>query len=250
MAVTNAGIRPKVSFSGNWLSDMGFETDALVMATPQPGGLTFTLCDEQITRYSDLVRQTREKNGKLLQVIHVTYKGIRYPAVATYGAYLLSGGLSIGDTVIARYAPGIIRMKQLDQNAYGENAQFATVGSIKEKRSACHMAKVRLTGPCLSAAGFEKDTLVLARPEQGKLTLTLQDEGIKRYSDLVKFARKHKLKLLQVAAVSNRGKPVPHIGLTGSVLSAAGLEMDDLFVITARPESLTLEKIAFTALGF
>lgn len=242
--------RPRLSFSGSWLPEMGFCEDALVMAIPEPDGFAFTLQDEQITRYSDLVKQAKEKNGKLLQVIHATYKGRRFPAISTTGSHLTSSGLCIDDTVVVRYTPGAIRMRKLDTKGYGQSVTFAVVGSVKGKHPDHRIPKVRLTGSWLSAAGFEKDALVLASPQQGKITFTLVNEHIDRYSDLVKSARQSKQKLLQVIQIPSRGRAMPHIGLTGSVLSASGLAMDDLFVIKHKPGMFTLEKIDFHTLGF
>jgi len=47
---------------------MGFVPGALVQALPEPSGMVFNLCDENICKYSELVSDTKEKGGKLMSV--------------------------------------------------------------------------------------------------------------------------------------------------------------------------------------
>ena len=59
---------PRIVCGGLWLPGMGFKAGALVQALPEPNGISFRLCDENIKSYSALSRETDEQNGKLIQV--------------------------------------------------------------------------------------------------------------------------------------------------------------------------------------
>ena len=244
--VAYEGHRPRIRLSASWLLDMGFTPGALVQALPEPNGIVFTLCDENIGRYSELARSTDEKNGKLLQVITGCNKSHPSPAIVTTGQYILYGGLSIGDHLIVRCTHGLIRMRKFSDIA--GNAKTISVVSRKDKHTGGRIPKVRISGEWMAEAGFTPLALVTAESKPGSITLALRDQEIEKYSELVKYTRANKLKLLQVRQEA-RG-PVPYIEMAGSCVEKAGFATDDVLMVHYEYGLIKLQKLDFEQLGF
>jgi len=95
-----------------WLPDMGFIPGALVQVLPEADGLFFILCDENIRRYSELLQATEEKKGELITVSHCCRRGTM---LEIDGHCIRNAGLDAGDTLIARYEYGLIRVRKLSE---------------------------------------------------------------------------------------------------------------------------------------
>jgi len=254
-SITGGGVRrPKICFCGSWLPEAGFNPDALVQAIPEKNGMKFTLYDENIEKYSDLLRITKESNGKLIPVSLLKYKGVTYPSINTTGNYICSGGLAIGDTLVVRSCDGVIEAKKLDVMNLGikgaDKAKALIVGSVREKGSGIRVAKINLRSEWLYGTGFTKNRLVIASYKPGVITLKLQNENIKQYSELVKYARKHNAKLLQVSEYPNHGKPVPYISVSGSFLYNAGFFKGNVYLAFYEYGLIRLIRLSYRALGF
>jgi len=236
------GNLPRIVCSGSWLPDMGFVTGALVQAIPEPDGMSFTLCDENIRRYSELSRSTDEQNGKLIQVIFSKNKKSYGEMIATSGHYIVSGGLSIGDSLIVHYKYGYIRMLK----AHG---MIGTVGSLNDKRAGKTISRIRLFGEWLADAGFVRDALAVAVSEPGSITLTLYDKGIEQYSALVKYVRDNGHKLLQFWQYYKSEKS-SYVEIRGSCLESAGFTSGDLYDVYCEYGLIKLKKLELKDLGF
>lgn len=237
---------PRISFRGGWLNEMGFIPDALVQALPEQDGMLFQLWNENIGRYSDLHVSTREKGGNLIHVYHSEATGHEGTTLVTTGKYIYSGGLAIGDVLIAKYEYGSIKVKKIDLNAFPD-IKFITVTGIKEKHTGTLLPKVRLYGDWLNGIGFVPDALVIAFVENGKITFRLQDEGIEKYSAFVKYARENKGKLIQIRT---EGENLPVISISGSFVQKAGFATDDMLTVTSEHSLICLQKPDFEKLGF
>ena len=224
LKVTNAGTgvrRPGICITAAWIPDMGFIPGALVQALPEPdGGLVFILCDENIRRYSELDAATQVRGGKLIQANNAVARQKERPALITSGQILYDAGFSIGDTLIARYEYGLIRLWKLP----GTVKVIHTKSVVKSGKP---VLQLTLAGEWLSKLGYMPDALFTAFGEKGCITFKLQDEAIEKYSDLVRFARKNKMKLLQVRTVPVRGKRMPRIDITGACLHDVGVSAGD-----------------------
>ena len=233
---------PRIVFCGAWLKEMGFEKDALVKVLPEPNGISFTLCNDNITRYSDLARATEEQNGRLIQVIFSNNEKNYGEMINTTGRYITSTGLSVGDTMIAEYSYGLVRMRKI-------NGTVGIVGSMKDRTLAeKQIPVIRLFDKWLTETGFVRDALATVSSKQGCITLNLQDNGIERYSALVKYARENKLKLFQVRQyfVSKN----PYIEIKGSCLNNAGFNTGDIFEIHYEYGLIKIRKLWLKELGF
>jgi len=113
MPVYGAGmgnfLSPVIAFCPPWLPNMGFTPGALVQVLPEAGGIFFVLCDENIRKYSELLRTTEEKKGTLTTV-GCCRTGIR---LEIEGSYIRHAGLDVGDTLIVQYEYGLIRVRKL-----------------------------------------------------------------------------------------------------------------------------------------
>jgi len=104
-----------------WLLDMGFTPGALVQVLPEASGLFFILCDENIRRYSELLRSTEEKKGTLITVSCCNISGI----LMEIDAYCIrNAGLDVGDHLIVQYEYGLIRVRKLSEQLGPLEAEF------------------------------------------------------------------------------------------------------------------------------
>jgi len=102
---------PIIVFCPPWLSDMGFTPGVLVQVLPKTDGIFLILCDENIRKYSELLMVTEEKEGTLVTVDSCR-TGVR---IEIEGHYIRKAGLNIGDTLIALYEYGLIRVRKLQK---------------------------------------------------------------------------------------------------------------------------------------
>jgi hypothetical protein len=238
LSVTNIGKgsrRPAISFLADWLPNMGFISGALVKVLPAPDGeMVFSLCNENIRCYSELYTTTQESGGKLIQAYRTIVRQKESPALAISGQILYDAGFSIGDILIARYEYGLIRVRRLPHAARVVYARSRTSG---EKTA------IKLTGNWLLEQGFTPYALLTSYCENGCITYKLQDEGIDKYSELVRFARKNKMKLLEVREVSLRGKRLPLIEVTKTCLNSAGISASELLLAFCEHGLIKLQKL-------
>ena len=241
LSVTNTGSVsnrcPGFYLFGQWLHDMGFIPGALVQALPEPGGFVFNLCDDNIHKYSELDAATQEKGGKLIQSFSASIKGKPCYALMTSGQYIHGAGLSFGDLLLARYGPGLIRVRKLPSTS-----RVIRVTSDKNKYTGRYTPKVRLSGEWLTGFGFTLGIPVTALSQPGSLTFELHSTSVDQYSDLVSFARQNKMKLLQVRETSTRGKPYPYIFLSGPCLDKAGFGLGDTLLVSCEYGIIKLQK--------
>ena len=239
--------RPRISFFGEWLYDIGFIPNALVQVLPEPDGMVFNLCNEGINNYSDLFHSTRHKGGNLIRVYLGDARDHEGPTFVTSGKYIYSGGLADGDALIAKYDCGVIRVRKIDPKKLGyENVKVIPTTSIKNKHTGSPVPKVRLYGDWLNEIGFLSNSLVLSLSEKDSILFQLRNEGIENYGGLVRYARQNGMKLIQVREEAN----LPVIGITGSCVSKACFDTGDMLVASYQHGVIKLQKLNPAVLGF
>jgi len=242
--------RPRISFFGDWLYEIGFAPGALVQVLPAPGGVDFHLCDENINSYSDLFHSTRDKGGNLIRAYLSNTHKCKGPAFVTSGKYIYSGGLSMGDILVAQYDYGIIRARKIDPAKLGfKNLRIITVSYITRKYTKEIIPKVLICGDWLNDIGFKIDTLMTVSSAPGIMTLDLQE--IVEYRALMKYVREHKLKIAQVyKEPKDREEPRPCIGITGACVDKAGFKPGDILAASYGNGIIKLQTLDFDKLGF
>jgi len=221
---------------------MGFVPGVLVQALPEPNGMVFNLCDENICKYSELVSDTKEKGGNIMTVSRSDNNHHTGSTLQATGKYILSGGLAVGDPLLALYDYGIIRVRKLP------SAPIFSVAAFKSDHTIERAPKIRLFGQWMTDVGFVPDALATAKSEPGTITFTLQNEGIESYRELVKYARERNLKLFQVNR--EHRKPGPYIWVMGQCLSKAGFGIGDVLMAVYEYGLIKLQKLDFAELGF
>ena len=248
-AATRSNPRPGIAFYTEELLDIGFVPGALISVLPEPGGgIVFSLCDENIRSYRELDAATQEKGGKLIQVTYTTCQDKRIPLLATYGHILTDGGFAIGDEVIIQSEYGIVRVGMSNKKV-----RLVKMSCITYKRTGYSLSKLRLTGQWLADFGFVPDALLTAAMLDGVAVFELQNEGIEKYSDLVRYARQNRIKLIQVKTRCGRGKPpkiYPYIEVLGSWLAQAGFETGEKLMAVCEQGKIKLQKPDSIDLGF
>ena len=234
-------------FRGQWLPEMGFTPGALVQAIPESGGMTFTLCNENIQNYSALKSNTLERNGKLLQVLYTDDWQKPCPALMTSGNILKSAGLDLGDQLITIYSPGFFRVRKLPPMT-----KVIRVIRVQERPTAKPQARIQIIGDFLTELGFMPDSSVTVASSPGLISFTLHGDGgeIESYSDLVQYVRKNNLKLIQVKETPISRKLKPLITITGLLVDKAGFVFDDAIIATCEPGFIKLQRLDTKALGF
>ena len=218
---------PRLIFCAKWLGDMGFVSDALVQFIPEPGGMTFTLCNENIQNYSELDRQTKASGGTLMQVYLQRY-GLQ---LCVSGSRLNATGLVWMDKLLIRYEPGLVRMRKLPLRA------------VK-------LTTPHVIGQWLADSGFVPHAVFTMDAQPGLITCTLQENGVERTAELVKYARANKLKLLQVQKTKHKRSVYQWFDIPPSSLEKAGFAPDETLLATYEHGHITLQKPDFAALGF
>ena len=243
--------RPRLSFSGDWLYDIGFAPGVLVQALPVPGGVDFRLCDEGISSYSGLFKETRDMGGTLIRAYLAKDCGRIAPAFVTSGKRILSGGLAVGDTLLAEYGKGLIRARKITPEMFGfENLMAITTTHIHKNHPCGPVPQVLLCGQWLDSIGFGVGAAAIAEASPGVLALTLVGPGTD-HATLIKYARERKLKIVQARKDTHkRNGPRPSIGVTGSLIKKAGFTPGDMLAASYGYGSIKLQKLDFEKLGF
>ena len=234
-----ANSRPRIQLWGDWLTGLGFIDGALVQTLPEPDGLSFHLCNEDV-KYSDLFHETKEKGGILNRIYTAHQRTIKGPVLVTTGRHIKSAGLAPSDALIAGCEHGCIRLRKV-----GGNVRLIHVTKAKDPRTKASIPQVFLLGDWLAEAGFLPDTLMTAKAQPGCITFTAHEQAV-IYRDVVKFARQNNMKVLQVSA--KNGKPL--IKVTGSFAKSAGFGIEEFFVCDYAPGRIQLQKFDPRRFGF
>ena len=220
----SSGSRPRIVFWGDWLAESGFVTGALVQVLPESGGIVFRLCDEDIIKYSDLYLITKESGGSLVQACS---DSLRVSGHEIFGL----AGFDYGDSLIARYEYGLIRVRKLPRKSTFIPAIFG-------------QDEIRIYGDWLCRNGFIKDSVITVKPEPDAVAVTVK---LVEYSDdLVKDARRNKTKLLQV----ERFKKKQRVRLPASVFENAGFGQDEDFLAVYDHGIIKFQRFDWERLGF
>lgn len=261
--------RPRIVFYGEWLSEIGFEPDTISTAIPVNDGMDITLCNENISKYNSIVKYAKDNGGKLVTtLLEGCDSKPHFPKFSLTGKNVENAGFNIGDDFVIRYEYGIIKLRKIYREKWGITDDmktcFMVVGSINDKHMTKRVPKIKFPGHWLSEIGFVWDSLVLAVSEPGKLTFTYQGEGLKRYTELVSFARQNNAKLIQIRKRFTHNQPIPEISITGEFLERAGFGLDDVLLACCRShtravsggndqgqdERIEVTKMDFEQLGF
>lgn len=218
----------RLDFETECLHDMGFIFDALVQFLPEPNGAVFTLCNENIEKYSELYRKTKEKGGLLLKITNDK----KHPVLKVSGTRLYNTGLVCGDKLIALCEYGFIRMRKIPNG-----------GTVMLTTS-------HVVGKWLCEYGFVSGAVLTIASEYGLITCTLQENGAEKTAELVKYARQNHLKLLQVNKQKQNSGIMNWFDIPQSCLEKAGFAFDDLLFAVCEYGSIKLQKPDFKALGF
>jgi len=221
---------PSVHIYGEWLPVMGFVTDALVQFLPEDYGGMFRLCNDNIASYSELARLTKEKGGMLMNAKLRDRKPC--PSLTVTGSIVRRMGLVFDDNLIVRYETGLVQFRKIPEKQTVVNSRFF--------------------GQWLGDLGFEHEAVVTVDSKPGLVTCLLQDDGITRTAELVKYARANDINLMQVQKVQGVGTraTIPEIDIPHSRFVKAGLSPDDNFLASYEYGRIQLQKLDFTALGF
>jgi len=174
-----------------------------------------------------LAKATREKGGTFVHA--KLFRHREYPSISLVGAALKKTGLVYGDLMLMRYEYGFIRMRKVPANT--------------------SIVTSRLCGDWLNCLGFSPHSVMLVGSSRGLVDCKLQANGQERTHELVAFARRHKLNLLQVTPQKDNDNH-PQFEIPLSRLEKAGLTANDSFFATYEYGRITLRQIDFDALGF
>ena len=216
----------RICLSGQWLPDMGFIPRALVRIRLEPGGVTFTLCDDP---------SPWGHGDRFMWVPSTDGRKVKCPVLVAKGKYLHDTGLNYGDPLIARYSPGFIRVRRFP---------------VKAKAIVMIDNQIRLSGGWLTESGFLPDTVALTLSEPGRIVVkkhggasTLSD-----YAGLVRFARQNKMKIIQFH--HNANSKAPGVNISGSCVDKAGFASGDVLVAYYEHDLIVIQRLDLGKLGF
>jgi len=240
-----ANSRPRIQIVGDWLTELGFANGVLVQTLPEREGIVFNLCDKNIN-YSELYNETTEKGGTLNRAYIAKTRTLKGLTFVTTGQVIYKGGLKFGDALLAKCEYGRIRARKVSGNV-----RLINIAKTQDDYTKKAMPMVFLLGDWLNDIGFSPDTLVTAKPEPNCITFTAHDKAI-IYSELVRLARKEKMRLIQVSTryCSAEAPEVPLISVTGSCVERAGFVLGDIFSAEYEYGVIKLQKLDPQRFGF
>jgi len=100
---------PTLRVSTIRLVQFGFVADAVVTASAEPGIVTFTLCEDGLENYKELVRLARRDKTKLVQVL----RKHRQRIMELTGALVIRAGFQPGDALDLSASTGLIQIRRL-----------------------------------------------------------------------------------------------------------------------------------------
>jgi len=230
--ITNDGKsvdNPKIIFFAEWMNRMGFTADVLIQAIPEDGGLTFTLRNENIRSYSDLLRETKAKGGALIHPSFYIHK--QKPCISISGTVVKNAGLKTGDSLIARYEYGLIRMRKIPAD---DNTRI--VGT-------------RIYGRWLEDLGFLIGEVMTIDSEPGLITCTFLEGGLEKVEEIVTHARENRMNLVQLRTAKDV-LYTPMFEIPPSRLQKAGFTPNDAFHAVCEYGRIQLQKLDCRRYGF
>jgi hypothetical protein len=234
-----ANSRPRIRIVGEWLPEMGFVSGALAQVLPETDELVFNLSNENIN-YSELYHSTKELGGSLVRLHVEKQSAAGCPALITTGNHIYRAGLHLGDACIAKCEHGRISVRKVVGNV-----RLVNVARDKNERTGEPMPKVWICGDWLNSIGFTLGTLVTAAAEPNRITFAAHDMAVV-YSDIVRIARRNKLRLLQV---SEKGG-LPLINFKGEHVDRAGFALGDILAADYEHGMIKLQKLDPRRFGF
>jgi len=241
VSTTNSRQIPNINIGGSWLPDMGFIDGALVQGLPEQNGMDIRLCDANIKSYRELYRVTEEQNGSLFQASSYTQKGTTYPKMNVCGKFIFNCGLTFDDPVIAKYTYGLVQVRKVPDTV-------SIVGSVAHNQTGEMLPVIRINDKWLAECGFVMDAPITAKVEPDCISITLHENDIEKYNELVKYARANKQRLLQVRRYRRKGNP--YIELDSTLLEKAGFYIGDIFNVTYTYGLICLNKLQYADFGF
>jgi len=235
----SANIRPRIQFHGDWLTEMGFLPGALVQELPLPGEAVFNLYDENV-HYRSLFNATKEMGGTLIHVYNINIQTWNGPGFVTTGNHIYKSGFKLGDELIAQCEYGRIRVRKVESGV-----RIIPVARNVKEYTGEHAPSVLLTGGWLEQLGFTPGRLAAVAPAPGCITITARNNP-DGYREDVKFARRHKMNLIQVAV----HKGFPRIRVKGPCASRAGFALGDFFAASCEYGLIKLQKFDPLRFGF
>jgi len=117
----------------------------------------------------------------------------------------------------------------------------STITTIKDTNAPANTVRIitgRLGGKWLESLGFFPGDVLIASASPGAITYRLQEDGVDRTLELVKFARKHKLVLMQVILLGRYS----YIKIPRSCLKKSGLTLDEPLYAIYEPGLLKIQR--------
>ena len=115
----NAPPLPHIRIGRAWLSEIGFQKDALVSVHSEWETITLTLESQGISEYREVVKRVRTNRMRLIQITDVKNNGKYAPVLTLSGTTLTRSGFEIGDVVVATYTEGQIRFHKIPSEQLG-----------------------------------------------------------------------------------------------------------------------------------
>jgi len=213
----------------DWFWTTGFLPDSLVQFLPESLGFTLTL-HERVPSYSELARFTRENNGSLFRVEKHSHR--KQPNISISGARSMGHtGLIAGDRVLARYEHGFVRARKIPVD------------------DGIRIVNAKIYGRWLEDLGFLTGEVMTIDSEPGLITCTFIENGLERVEEIVKYARKKRMKLVRLKT-SKDVSFTPMFEIPPSCLEKAGFSPDDTFHAVCEYGRIQLQKLDCRRYGF
>ena len=233
----HANKRPQIRLKGDWLEEIGFSHEFLVVASFEADILTLQVHGKGIDVYKKLVGYVRKNKQHLCQVLDQRRHYKQEPHLVIEGAWLVRHGFHTGDVILCKNDYGLIQIKKLNLAPLGfDTADVSTYKIIQVQKSSKHKKVVPLIqfkGDWLTDHGFHTQNSVL---------VIYETKGI---SFLACAGKKilHSTGGTPLHININQDRDTPFFQLKGAWILDLGYQIGDLLILQIKQGSIHLKRL-------
>ena len=236
---------PRISFTGDWLNDLGFSHETIVIATHKTGVITLKAHGKGIDVYKSLVQEVRLNKQHLFQSLIAALGNGFYLDLTLEGAWLKRQGFNVGDIVLVRIAPKCIEIKKLNPKSLGfdEKCNFRLLQVQRYSDCGKVCPKMVFRGQWIDELGFTSDKTVNVTYKGNSIHFTVSNE-----ERTTKKPRNVPLKRLNIGRISYKQSFVPFFALKGDWLMEMGFNIGDNLLIGMKQNYLHVKLLDIVSL--
>lgn len=160
----------KILITGSLLERFGFVPETIVTVFSENGQLILSAQGTGLDCYKQVVGEVRKRRGHLIQIFSWKRKKIETHLVLE-GAWLERQGFAIGNPILVRFEPGLIRINHIPLSEMGFSTLPGATYRISTVQHQKHIPLIQFKAKWLQDYNFLPGQTVSVSYESGFLTL-------------------------------------------------------------------------------